>query len=195
METSKEYLTESREQQITRMAREHGFDLTAPLFTMDGDEVRVVGFDKVNLFLGWPIIGEIIETTVAFDGLKTQSRRLARFDLQGAIDAKTERAVRKHSLAKNKIVRPANLPVHDEPSFGMKTEKAWLDEYELIKTIWSSVIPQAMVLELDNINFSWPTTLPAKDKVKITHLKLPEPMYLDRGTTLTIYNARTLEIK
>jgi hypothetical protein len=156
---------ETHEQSITREARENGFDLNAPLFTKDGDSVRIVGFDHANRF-GWPIIGEITDTEVSFDGIKGTSTRLAKFDTTGAIWAATPSAREKHSLQRN-----------------------------LIKWHRRQPKPESEVLELESIIYQVQMTQPGKNKVKITHLKLPEPIYLDKGVTLSLINTQARAIK
>jgi len=154
---------ETHEQSITREARENGFDLNAPLFTKDGDSVRIVGFDRANRF-GWPIIGEITDTEVSFDGIKGTSTRLAKFDTTG---------------------RPASPPAREKHSL----------QRNLIKWHRWQPKPESEVLELESIIYQVQMTQPGKNKVKITHLKLAEPIYLEKGMTLNIINAAAREVK
>jgi hypothetical protein len=113
-------------------------------------------------------------------------------------------------------------PAHDEPSLGVKAEleriltkhigvpiKVIGDDYLMVLDMLdaaltrgrpivyvpSETIPKSEIMVMDTINFSMPMTLPAKNKVKITHLKLPEPIYLDKGVTLSLINARARAIK
>lgn len=103
---------ETPEMAIRREARENGFDLREPLKTKDGDSVRVLGIDKDRPH-GFPIIGEITEEQAhsRMNPLGQPLTRIARFNVYGAIQAKTIAACGKHSLQKNIIKFRRSYPL------------------------------------------------------------------------------------
>jgi len=113
-------------------------------------------------------------------------------------------------------------PMHDEPSLGMKAELEHLltkhigvpicvigDDYLMVWDMLDAALPRSLpdayipcetipkseVLELESITYQVQMTQPGKNKVKITHLKLPEPIYLDKGVMLSLINTQARAIK